>query len=173
MNRQDDREMDALERRVAALPRGVMPDTDLWPGIAARLGAPVTIAARRARAVRPLPWLPVAVALAAGYAIASVFPLRLLEPGGPAAPAAAPPALALIDSMRPVLEQLPAKTRSVVEANLSGLENDRLAIEQALAVDPDNVLLQELRMSAQDQAESVVQQVIRLTRPEPPEDYEI
>jgi len=172
MNRQDDREKDALERQVAALPRGVAPDTDLWPGIEARLGAPVTVAARRARAPRPQPWLPVAVALAAGYVIASVFPLPWFAPETPAVPQAAP-ALALVDSVRPALAQLPAKTRSVVETNLSGLEHDRLAIEQALAVDPDNVLLQELRMSAQDQAESVIQRVIRLTRPEPPEDYEI
>jgi hypothetical protein len=172
MNRQDDRGIDPLERRVNALPRGIAPDTDLWLGIEARLGAPVTAAARRARAPRPQPWLPVTVALAAGYVIASVFPLPSPAPEMPAVPQPAS-ALALVDSMRPALERLPAKTRSVVEANLSGLEHDRLAIEQALAVDPDNVLLQELRMSAQDQAESVVQQVIRLTRPEPPEDYEI
>jgi hypothetical protein len=58
---------------------------------------------------------------------------------------------------------LPPKTRAVVEADLSGLEQDWLSIEAALALDPDNPLLLELHMNAEDRAASVRDQVNRLT----------
>lgn len=168
MNRQDERPSDALQRRVDALPRDLELGRDLWPVIAARL-TPVEHTPRPRR----VPWLPVAVALAAGYVLASVFPLPWLATTTPAGFEIVAPDPMLVDSVRPALEQLPAKTRSVVEANLSGLEHDRLTIEQALTADPDNALLQELRTNAQDRAESLVEQMSRLTRRGPPEDVGI
>ena len=75
--------------------------------------------------------------------------------------------------MQPALSQLPPKTRAVVEVELAVLEQDRLSIDEALAADPDNSLLQELRTSAQDRAIAVVERMNRLTRPELPEDVEI
>jgi ABC-type branched-subunit amino acid transport system ATPase component len=64
--------------------------------------------------------------------------------------------------MQPALAQLPASTRAVVAADLSGLEQDWLSIEAALAADPDNLLLLELRQTAESRAESVREQVNRV-----------
>jgi hypothetical protein len=50
-----------------------------------------------------------------------------------------------------------------VAADLSGLEQDWLSIEAALVADPDNELLRELRQTAQNRAESVREQVNRVT----------
>lgn len=173
MNRQDDRLADALQRRVEALPRDLEPERDLWSGIAARLAPADRAVVDGTPRARRAPWLPVTVALAAGYTLASVFPLPWLAGGGGVVPDTDSPDLAFVDSFRPALERLPAKTRSVVEADLSGLEHDRLTIEQALAGDPDNALLKELRTSAEAREASVLAQMNRLTRPVPAEDLEI
>lgn len=167
------RQPDSLDERVRALTLEAAPRRDLWPDVAARLEQ--RRFEDRARRPSPYPrrWLPIGAALAAGYLLASVVPAPWLAPDGGVAPDATPADVALVDRARPALEQLPAKTRSVVEANLSGLEHDQLAIEQALAMDPGNALLQELRASARDRAVSVLEQMNRLTRPGPAEDLEI
>ena len=102
-------------------------------------------------------------ALAAGYALATWLPPNVLTTG-PDTGSEAIGAFALVDDLRPALAALPAKTRSVIEADLSGLEQDWQSIEQALAADPDNALLRELRMSAEDRATALVDQVNRLTQ---------
>ena len=155
---------DSLDRRIDALRREITPQRDLWPGIASRLGRRLPAREERSAFRRLNQWLPAGAALVAGYLIASWFPL-------PRAPELNPPNLdvnvtspvTLLTSVQPVLQQLPAKTRAVVEVELSGLEQDRLSIEEALAADPNNPLLQELRSSAEARAVSVLAQMNRLT----------
>jgi len=153
-----------LERRLDALPREIAPSRDLWPGIAARIGAPAS-QPRAERAAGRRPGLPVLLALAAGYALAVWLPLPPFVPGP--APSAAPTALDLVADIRPALASLPAKTRAIVEADLVGLEQDWIRIEQALAADPDNALLNELRMSAEDRAAYLRAQLTRLAGSRP------
>ncbi|NIW25011.1 MAG: hypothetical protein GWN29_10855, partial [Gammaproteobacteria bacterium] len=107
---------------------------------------------------------PAGVALVAGYLIASWFPL-------PWAPGASSPdtdvnvtaPVTLLTSVQPVLAQLPAKTRAVVEVDLSSLAQDQLSIDAALATDPTNPLLLELRSSAEARSVSLLERMNRLT----------
>ena len=158
------RRRDSLDRRVDALRREIAPERDLWPGIASRLG-------HRVPAPEPRPafrgfgqWFPAGAALVAGYLIASWFPLPW-APGSslPESDVNVTAPVTLLTSVQPVLAQLPAKTRAVVEVDLSGLEQDRLSIEQALATDPDNPLLLELRSSAEARSVSLLERMNRLT----------
>jgi len=160
MTDRDDRWLRELERQAAALPREITPDRDLWPGIALRLQQRPETRAQR-RGIGAWPWLPMAGALVAGYALALWMPLPRLS--GAALPVA--PTATLVENIRPALAHLPAKTRAVVEADLTGLERDRQRIEQALAEDPGNPLLQELRTSTADRAESLRAQMVRLAGP--------
>lgn len=159
-----------LERRIDALPRGIAPSRDLWPGIASRIGGPASSPSAERRAQRR-PWLSVLVALAAGYTLAAWLPLLQISTGP--APSVAPTALDLVADIRPALERLPAKTRAIVEADLVGLEQDWVHIEQALAADPENALLNELRMSAEDRAAYLRAQLTRLAGATPAEGLEI
>ena len=162
MTDRDDRWQRELERQAAALPREVAPERDLWPGIELRLSQRPEARARR-RSIARWPWLPMAGALVAGYALAIWMPLpRLL--GGAVMPVV-PTAATLVENIQPALAQLPAKTRAVVEADLTGLERDWQRIEQALVEDPGNPLLLELQMSTADRAESLRAQMNRLAGP--------
>ena len=160
MTERDDRTMRELERRAQALPLEIAPERDLWRGVELRLGAQ-DVAATPPRRAATWPWLPMAAALAAGYALATFVPLQPVGSGGvsPVSPIAS----TLIDNIEPALAQLPAKTRAVVEADLTGLERDWQQIEEALALEPDNPLLLELRMSAVDRAAALRAQMDRLT----------
>jgi len=163
MTERQNRHASAFEQRIAALDREIHPERDLWPGIAARLGRrPVPDHPRR-RQWRFSQWFPVGVALAGGYLLASWFPLPWMP--GRAGPdnQAVQASPALLRSVQPALAQLPANTRAVVTSDLSGLEQDWLSIEAALAADPDNPLLRELRQTAENRAQSVREQVNRVT----------
>lgn len=159
-------QIDSLDRRIDALRREIAPQRDLWPGIASRLGQRLPAREERRVSRGSSHWLPAGAALVAGYLIASWFPL-------PWAPGVSQPAtdvnvtapVTLLASVQPVLQQLPAKTRAVIEVDLSGFEQDRLSIEEALAADPENPLLLELRSSAEARAVSVLAQMNRLTQP--------
>jgi hypothetical protein len=162
-----------LEQRLSALNAAVAPDRDLWPGILARLDSRAVEPERQWSARRAGGWLPIGAALAAGYLVATLFPLPWAPvPGGTGA-GPAMVSVQLLSRVQPALSQLPPKTRAVVEVDLSGLEHDRLSIDQALAMDPDNPLLRDLRSSAEARAASVLEQMNRLTRPVSGEDLEI
>ena len=161
---EEQRQPDSLDRRIDALHREVAPQRDLWPGIASRLGQRSSIREERTASRGLSHWLPVGAALAAGYLIASWFPLPwTAQLGEPDTDVNVTAPVTLLTSVQPVLAQLPAKTRAVVEVDLSGLEQDRLSIEQALAADPENPLLLELRSSAEARAVSLLEQMNRLT----------
>ena len=155
---------DSLDRRLDALRREITPQRDLWPGIASRLGQRLPAGEKRPAFSGFNQWFPAGAALVAGYLIASWFPLPwMAELNPPNIDVNVTSPVTLLTSVQPVLQQLPAKTRAVVEVELSVLEQDRLSIEEALAADPDNPLLQELRSSAEARAVSVLAQMNRLT----------
>jgi hypothetical protein len=158
MNERDDRMTRELERRAGALARDIAPERDLWPGIAMRLSAADVTTRRR---IVQWPWLPMTAALVAGYALATWLPRPgfVSESVSPVSPVAS----TLLDTIEPALARLPAKTRAVVEADLTGLERDWQRIDDALAEDPDNPLLQELQMNAADRAAALREQMDRLT----------
>ncbi len=67
-----------------------------------------------------------------------------------------------MSSIQQSLDQLPVSTRAVVETDVAGFELDWLRIEEALEAEPDNPLLNELLMSAQERAQSVQDRLDRL-----------
>ena len=148
---------DSLDRQVDALRREIAPQRDLWPGIASRLGRRPSADDARPALGGFRQWFPAGAALVAGYLIASWFPL-------PWTPGAVSPdtdinvtaPVTLLADVQPVLAQLPAKTRAVVEVDLSGLAQDRLSIEEALMADPTNPLLLELRSSTEARTVSLL-----------------
>lgn len=166
----DERERDPLLGKVAALPGGIEPARDLWPGIQARIEQSVT-------APQPVsnglswPW-----ALAAGVAVASVSVLftwmAVRAPGdGPAQVAALTPAP--VEALQPVsygsysqlgpeyvetrarmlqmfndrLATLPDETRTRVEQDLATIRQAADDIDVALAADPSSRLLNKLLLS--------------------------
>lgn len=155
---------DSLDRRLDALRREITPRRDLWPGIASRLGQRLPAGEKRPAFRGVNQWLPAGAALVAGYLIASWFPLPWAPGAGQVESdvnVTAP--VTLLASAQPVLAQLPAKTRAVVEVDLSGLAQDRLSIEEALAADPTNLLLLELRSSAEARTVSLLERMNHLT----------
>jgi hypothetical protein len=165
----DERERDPLLRQVAALPQEIEPTHDLWPEIRARLQqAPP----QQAPAPRGLSW---SWALAAGAAVASVsvlFTWMVVK-----TPAGGPPQMASTSTtttpLQPVsyggyaslgpdyvqtrsqmlglfnarLAELPAETRSRVEADLATIRKAAADIDAALATDPSSKLLNKLLLS--------------------------
>ena len=163
MTKEDRRQVDSLDRRLEALRLDATPQRDLWPGIASRIGSRPPAREARAEGRGLSQWLPVGAALVAGYLIASFIPLPW--GGGVVQPAAETGVAAsadLLASVQPALQWLPAKTRAVVEVDLSALEQDRLSIEEALAADPNNPLLEELHANAIARAASLTEQMNRL-----------
>lgn len=160
----DDRDPRAerLDERVADMKRELMPDRDLWPEISSRLEPRGKDAAALPHAWRPRGWASIGIAVAAGYLLAVWFPLTpIAERNGQQT---LPNQLRgeLIASWEQSLDQLPTSTRAVVETDLAGFERDWLRIEEALEAEPDNPLLNELLMSAQERARSVQDQLDRL-----------
>ena len=163
MSDKQDPRAEKLDERVADMAREVMPERDLWPEISSRL-APRDRAASTPRAAwQPRGWASIGVAAAAGYLVATWFPLASMftQPGQQTQPAQV--RAELLAEIQPTLDQLPASTRAVVETDLAGFEHAWLGIEEASETEPDNPLLNELLMSAQDRAQSVRDQLARLT----------
>jgi hypothetical protein len=164
----DERERDPLLRQVAALPAGIEPSHDLWPGIRARLEQ-----ASPAPAPRGLSW---SWALAAGVAVASVsvlFTWMAVKAPGEApvqvAGLAATPATAqqavsyggysalgpeyvqtrsqMLDLFNSRLAELPEETRTRVEQDLTIIRKAASDIDAALVADPSSKLLNKLLLS--------------------------
>jgi len=185
--------MNEHERKVASpgdLPRDIPPARDLWPGIAAAIGAAdgaraVTAPpepARRRYAVNPLLALAAAVScVAVGMWLgrATAPPATVAAAPGEAAAArgeAAPvPASLALDArfdrtreelLRDVAERLaalPPESRVKVEASLADLQRARTDIEAALGRDPGNALLQAMLVNSY-QDEMRVLAAVRNTR---------
>ena len=152
-----------LEERVANMAREVMPGRNLWPGIASRLEPRDNMGSGARAAWQPRGWASVGVAVAAGYLLATWLPLASISAWTGQETQPAQLRAELLANIQPALDQLPAGTRAVVETDLAGFEHAWLWIEEASESDPDNPLLNELLMSAQDRAQSVRDQLDRLT----------
>ena len=170
MNQHDDDYDGSLEERARRLAREVAPRRDLWPGIESRL--PPRAGGDRVRSNpfwRTGHWLPIGVAMVAGYLLATWFPI----PWG-VSPATqnfwpevgtefARTRVELLNRVQPVLDNLSAKTGAVVANDLTGLEYGRVSIEEALTVNPNSALLKELQTSTLTRELQILQQVDRLT----------
>jgi hypothetical protein len=136
-----------LQKAVERLSRDITPATDLWPGIAARIG-------RQQRAVRPLWAYGLAASLFVAVGASSLwFGLAQHAPG-----TAAPAQVALTgtdaayfaqraafaeSSVQSAPDLAPA-TRTVILQNLRIIENSMQQIEGALEKDPNNPRLRAL-----------------------------
>lgn len=138
---------DKLQKAVDRLPRGITPATDLWPGIAARIG-------RKRRAARPLWAYGLAASLFVAVGAGSLwFGLSQHTPGtgAPAQVATASPSTAYFAQRAAFAESsvqgatnLAPATRQVILQNLRIIENSMEQIETALEKDPNNPRLRAL-----------------------------
>lgn len=176
-----------LRERADGVAREREPGRDLWPGIAARLDAPKTVAFR-ARASRSVaPWW--AAAAAAVVAAAVTFALTRPPSDAPRAASASPATMASDDdatasvvpashgagdedyaramaSLLAALDQgkdrMAPGTRVVVERNLAVIDRALSDIQAALAKDPNNTDLMRLFSTTRKRKVETLRQVVRL-----------
>ena len=170
MNERDETEAgetDALMRAARELPRGLAPQRDLWPGIERAISTPEP----RRRDWNRLFAQAAAVLLLVGGSSGVTW--LALEGGQPAVqPGSAAPPLEFemvagsfgeryhlgpefIDARNNLaagldakLAQLPPETRVAVEKNIADIRSAIAEMNQALANEPDNALLQDLLLGA-------------------------
>jgi hypothetical protein len=152
-------------RAIADLPRDIAPARDLWPGIAAQIGATNGQRPRAWRVPTPAWAFAAAVAcVAVGVWIgrASSPPRAMLAANeAPAASATRVQAVgyapgarfertreALLREVGERLAGLPPATRARVEASLATVQRARDEIGAALGRDPGNALLQEMLVNS-------------------------
>lgn len=148
----DDRLDDALREAIAALPREIQPQRDLWPGIAARI-APRRRFARYWPAAAAIALVAIGAAVGTAWFDRATVPAPAVQQAFVAAPAANPRApavmprnpraLALAASVRQSTRMDP-KTQAVLLRNLAIIENSLDNIQQALRQAPDDAGLQQL-----------------------------
>ena len=185
MNERDDDKMaDELDRQAAALPRAVAPSRDLWPGIEQAITAPM----QPARRGFGQGWAQAAmVLLLVGASSGITFLLTNESPDAttPVAQSGAPvfevttasfgadwtlgpdyleARETLAGSLDEQLDALSPETRDEVRANLQTIRQAISNMNNALADEPDNVLLQELLLDTyRDELELMIR-VDDLTR---------
>jgi hypothetical protein len=178
MNEHEQHPEPSLDARLAALPRGLPPARDLWPGIEAAI-TPVALRGRR--------W---PYALAAGIALAALGALvggrmaretPVVAAAGPAVRPGATPVAARLKgtedaeyrATRAALEQtyrerlalLAPDTRKRIEQDLALIRSAHDDIQQALTRDPDSRVLLELLQSTTEQEFDLYSTVGRTTAP--------
>ena len=170
-----------LDQALAGLPRELLPESDLWPGIAAQLEP------RRA----PRRWLPLAAAAVLLVVSSSLITAQLVRrSAAPAAPVAtvAPPATPDAGGVRPAsfgpghaldpeyaaarqqlaamlaqrIDRLPSSARQKVEDNLAQLQRATDEINAALALQPGDALLEELLLNTYQDELAVLASVNQL-----------
>jgi hypothetical protein len=166
-----------LEAELAALPRGVEPERDLWPSIEAQLEP------RGERAGRRWFWpAAAAVLLVVGSSLVTAVLLRRDEPlvaqqaaNGPVSYAAAafgpgqtldPTYAAARDELARTLsariDRLPPAARRKLERNLAELRRASAEINAALELSPGDPLLEELLLSTYQEELAVLASVNQL-----------
>ena len=182
--RERERQLRQLLAHAAALPRGVAPARDLWPGIAARI---------ERRSFWPAlwaSWRP--LALAAAAAVVLGLSALLWNGAGPAAvrtvamPSASPtqrtvaaavadPVLAaaardyeeaanaLLEALRRRRALLPAGDLARVEANLEVIDRALEEVRQALVKDPASPELNRMLVATHRKKVDVLRRVVRLS----------
>lgn len=171
MNERDetqDREVDALMRAARDLPRGVAPQRDLWPGIERAISMPAPsrrwdwnrIAAQAAAVVllvggsSAVTWLAVEEDRPAVQPVATAQPLEFERVAGSfggryhLGPEFIDARNGLAAGLDAKLAQLPPETRQAVEKNIADIRAAISEMNEALASEPDNALLQDLLLSA-------------------------
>jgi hypothetical protein len=181
---------DRLMQAARALPREIAPERDLWPDIAARIGAEETPPAGRDR------WRLVAAVAAAValVAVSSLMTLWLVDEPAPVVVRQGPPAGGLALPARSVpleasfgagytlgpryerarneltrdldrqLAALPEDTRALVNRNLAQIREALAEINDELAENPNNVLLQQLLLAAYQDELAVLMNVNRMAQ---------
>ena len=168
MNERDERQDDALMRAARELPRGVAPRRDLWPGIehAISLPAPAPrfawnrIAAQAAAVLllvggsSAVTWLALEGPQTQPAPVAGTQPLHFETVAGSfgaryhLGPEFIDARNGLAAGLDAKLAQLPPATREAVEQNIADIRAAISEMNQALANEPDNALLQDLLLSA-------------------------
>lgn len=185
MNESDDRrqdgEPDALLRAARQLPRGIAPQRDLWPGIERGIAAPAPS--------RGWDWNRIAAqAAAVVLLVGGSSAVTWLAVEGDGQPAVQPVATTtqplafdtvagsfggryhlgpeFIDARNNLaagldakLAQLPPETRAVIEKNIADIRGAISEMNQALANEPDNALLQDLLLGAYREELSLLRKV--------------
>ena len=181
MSRESESRDVRLDQALAGLPRELLPESDLWPGIAAQLEP------RRA----PRRWLPLAAAAVLLVVSSSLITAQLVRrSAAPAAPVAtvAPPATPDAGGVRPAsfgpghaldpeyaaarqqlaamlaqrIDRLPSSARQKVEDNLAQLQRATDEINAALALQPGDALLEELLLNTYQDELAVLASVNQL-----------
>lgn len=170
MNERDETEAgeaDALMRAARELPRGIAPQRDLWPGIERAISAPEP---RRRNWNRLLAQAAAVLLLVGGSSGVTWLALEGGQP--PVQPGTTTRPLefemvagsfgeryhlgpefidarnGLAAGLEEKLAQLPPETRLAVEKNIADIRGAISEMNQALANDPDNALLQDLLLGA-------------------------
>jgi hypothetical protein len=146
MNHHDDNNHDfpdALRWQLRALRQDATPPHDLWPGIAARLGAQQAPATRSHRWLRPL-----ALAASLVLAVGTVgWFARTSQVAAPQTPTLVQrEAEGLVRQYQAALQEVQAPMPASLQPTAEALDRDVAVIRAALARDPDSVrLLEQLR----------------------------
>lgn len=181
---------DRLMQAARALPREIRPERDLWPDIAARIGAEEAAPAGRNR-WRLVGAVAAAVAL---VAVSSLMTLWLTDEPAPVVVRQGPPAGGLAMPARSLpleasfgagytlgpryerarneltrdldqqLAALPEDTRALVNRNLAQIREALAEINDELSEDPNNVLLQQLLLAAYQDELAVLMNVNRMAQ---------
>ena len=169
MNEKDDSTFeDELMVRAAAMPKGVAPERDLWPGIEQAVSAP----AERGSNAWNMVWTRAAAIVLLVAGSSGITYMMMNEPEVVTSPVREAPQMVfetvagsfgprynlgpdyldarrdLAGSLEQKLEALPEETRQAVTTNLATIRQAIHDINQALADEPDNVLLQELLLDS-------------------------
>jgi hypothetical protein len=169
MNEKDDSTFDdELTARAAALPKGMAPERDLWPGIEQAISAPAV----RERNVWNAVWAKAAAVVLLVAGSSGVTYMMMNDPAIVTSPVREAPALVfetvsgsfgprynlgpdyldarrnLAGSLEQKLGALPEETRQAVTTNLATIRQAIEEINHALADEPGNVLLQELLLDS-------------------------
>jgi hypothetical protein len=165
-----------LDEAADALPTSIEPERDLWPDISARMMAD------EAPAARPSRMWPFAAGIAA--TLLATMALQTARKAPTATPAQMaesvvyleqPPAWVpeikrtannLQDDYQAGLNQLPPKTREIVEQNLRQIHESLAEIHEALASDPGNLALHRLLASTYQQEIELISTIGTMTPPE-------
>ena len=167
-DRNDTTHDDELMARAAAMPKGVAPERDLWPGIEQAITAP---AAPAGNAWDTL-WAKAAAVVLLVAGSSGVTYMMMNEPQSVTSPVREAPQMVFesisgsfgprynlgpdyLDARRNLaggleqkLEALPEETRRAVKTNLATIRQAINDINEALVDEPDNVLLQELLLDS-------------------------